>query len=627
MSNRRPEHSFLPLPASLVLALVVIAAGPASAATYHVAPNGSDKDAGDAAAPFRSIQHAAQIMEPGDTCKVHPGAYRGPIRPARSGTAAKPIRFVSVRPHEAEIYGTQQLKGWQRHEDAIYRTKVDWHVDQLFVDRRLLTEARYPDHSGNPWKPNTITLRRDETTVTGDGLDQPEGAWKGAVLWALDDRLGWVAQQYGIVDSRPGQLTLDTKRGWWRSKETARCFILGGLRALDVPGEWAVRDGYLYVWLPEDAAPTDHVINATRHRFAFDLAGREHIRLEGFRIRCATVNFHEASHCVADGLLAEHVSFASRMKGGFNRDRGINPEAQGLGLILAGENNAIVNSIVRYGTGDGVSIFGRNNTLRNCIVHDFDTSASDCAPVNVTGEGHVIERCTLYNGGRSILVHRKLGKGRIIRNHMFASGLMCRDLGMTYTYQTNGEGTEIAYNRVHHNYAGGWGCVGIYLDDMTSHHIVHHNVVYQVNEAMALNPPKSMHNIVFNNTMVGFSSSIGMSLRRPQDMTGTRFFNNIFTAGTPQLTNMPNVTMGRNLDRGTDPRFTNPDRFDFTLRKKSAAIDAAKPYPPYTDGFIGEAPDLGALEFGRDPWTAGSTLEYNVIPPTDDISTRRKEKQ
>jgi hypothetical protein len=226
--------------------------------------------------------------------------------------------------------------------------------------------------------------------------------------------------------------------------------------------------------------------------------------------------------------------------------------------------------------------------------------------VNVTGEGHAILRCTLYNGGRSILVHRKLRKGRIERNHMYNAGLMCRDLGMTYTYHTDGEGTTIAWNRIHHNYAGGWGCVGIYLDDWSRNHLVHHNVVYKVSEALALNPPKSRGNKIYHNTLAGFRASVGMSTRRPQDLTGTVFRNNIFTQKLPKR--MPNVTMGRNLTHRREPKFVAPKKFDFRLDDGSPAIDAGERIEGVNDDFLGDAPDHGALEHGREPFECGSSL-------------------
>jgi len=49
-----------------------------------------------------------------------------------------------------------------------------------------------------------------------------------------------------------------------------------------------------------------------------------------------------------------------------------------------------------------------------------------------------------------------------------------------------------------------------------------------------------------------------------------------------------------------DPqRVYDIDGFDFGLRPKSAAVDAGTPLPNVTDGFVGRAPDLGALELGQ----------------------------
>ena len=44
----------------------------------------------------------------------------------------------------------------------------------------------------------------------------------------------------------------------------------------------------------------------------------------------------------------------------------------------------------------------------------------------------------------------------------------------------------------------------------------------------------------------------------------------------------------------------NAADLDFRLRSGSAAIDRAAILPSITDGFNGQAPDLGALEFGAD---------------------------
>lgn len=51
--------------------------------------------------------------------------------------------------------------------------------------------------------------------------------------------------------------------------------------------------------------------------------------------------------------------------------------------------------------------------------------------------------------------------------------------------------------------------------------------------------------------------------------------------------------------RGEPTRLYRPEDYDFGLTANSAAIDAATILPGVTDGYTGNAPDLGALEFGK----------------------------
>jgi parallel beta-helix repeat protein len=53
--------------------------------TYYVSPDGDDNDGGSASAPWRTLQHAADHVAPGDTILVLSGTYQG-LRIERSGT-------------------------------------------------------------------------------------------------------------------------------------------------------------------------------------------------------------------------------------------------------------------------------------------------------------------------------------------------------------------------------------------------------------------------------------------------------------------------------------------------------------------------------------------------------------
>jgi hypothetical protein len=75
--------------------------------TYYVAPTGSDTSAGTASAPFATIQHAADLVNPGDTVIVADGTYSrstGPIvNLTRGGNATSWVWFKAQHKWGAKL--------------------------------------------------------------------------------------------------------------------------------------------------------------------------------------------------------------------------------------------------------------------------------------------------------------------------------------------------------------------------------------------------------------------------------------------------------------------------------------------------------------------------------------------
>ena len=82
--------------AALLLTLAVLAAD-AAAGEYHVALTGSDANPGTQKAPFRTIQHASDLAQPGDTITVHAGVYRERVNPPRGGRRIKNASLIRPR--------------------------------------------------------------------------------------------------------------------------------------------------------------------------------------------------------------------------------------------------------------------------------------------------------------------------------------------------------------------------------------------------------------------------------------------------------------------------------------------------------------------------------------------------
>jgi acetyl-CoA carboxylase beta subunit len=53
-------------------------------------------------------------------------------------------------------------------------------------------------------------------------------------------------------------------------------------------------------------------------------------------------------------------------------------------------------------------------------------------------------------------------------------------------------------------------------------------------------------------------------------------------------------------DKADPQRLYDPKDYDFRLKRGSKAIDAGEVLPNITDGYAGQAPDLGAYERGQD---------------------------
>lgn len=595
-STSRAQRFAFARPAATLMLLV--ATLPVSAKVYHVSADGSDRDAGTEGQPWGTIQTAAERVKPGDTCIVHTGVYRETVRPARSGTADQPITFAVAVGEKVLITGTEQIADWTRHEGNIYEATVDWPVEQVFVDRRRMVPAQYPNAGDDPYELRLLDAELDGDVCVVPGLADRDISWAGGVLWAMNQR-AWVARSARIAGSQGTRIRVEGKPPF-RDKGKVRLY--GVLASLDSEREWHQSDDTLYLW-PPAGNPAGRRIEATKRRWAFDLEARSHVRIEGFEIFAASINLHEADHCEIEHCRVRYASFDGFMKGGFNRDGGMGPDTEGLGLVVGGHDNVVRSCEIAYCIGDGISVYGEDNRVENCVVHDCDLSATDCAPIDVTGRGHTVAHCTAFNAGRSVLLHRKLRAGRIHHNHLYNAGLMTNDLGATYTFATDGEGTVLAYNRVHdvHCHVG----IGIYVDNFSPNHVVHHNLCYDCEDCgIRLNTP-TRNVLICNNTVTRNGKSLGWwGQNNNSDQPDTRVINNIMT---DSVALGEGAVVGHNFSR-TEPAFIDPANEDFRLAPASPCIDAGVALPEITTEFEGPAPDIGCYEFGADPWRAGSNL-------------------
>jgi len=600
--------------------LGALTANSALGATYFVSLEGNDDNPGTEAAPFRTIGRAAALMGPGDTCVVHEGFYRETVRPTKSGTEHAPIRFVAAENEKVWVAGTEQITGWTLHQGKIYRAQVDFDFDQLFVDGRMMIEARWPNTGLDLLHPTLAEADggKDNLTLVDADLTQPDGFWVGATAHIIPGA-HWVSWTRTITGYSQERHELSWDEPWstdWAyiTKEGSRYYLFGKLELLDAPGEWYLdkATGTVYLWLPEGDDPLLHVVEAKRRSLAFDLSGLSHVELRGFCVFGATITMAGADHCLVEDC---HVLYPSH----FTQCAGWGTGMDDTGIVISGHDNELRRSSVAYSAGNGVTLLGESNKMVNCLVHDCNYMATECGVVRAMGRHHLISHCTLFNGGRSVLVNRYLRASRVEYNHMFNAGLLTADLGVTYCYDTDGEGTVIAYNWVHDNHAVTG--VGIYIDNNSPNHVIHHNCSWNNRDSgIRLNTPTA-NILVYNNTCYNNGDSINYwGPDNNSEWQGSRIFNNIFTDTVRLGTN---IEAGSNYE-GKEPGFVDAESGDFGLAEGSPCIDAGVPLPGFTDGFLGLAPDLGAYEFGGDDWVPGHDWGF---PPYEEVDTRGEEEE
>lgn len=133
---------------------------------YHVSRTiGSDQNEGDVQHPLKTIQAAAERVQPGDEVIVHAGIYRERINPVRGGTEKQPIIFCAAPGEKVEIKGSEVMKGWKHVDRHTWMVKIpniffgafnpyadtihgDWlergkwsHTGEVYIDGERLKEV------------------------------------------------------------------------------------------------------------------------------------------------------------------------------------------------------------------------------------------------------------------------------------------------------------------------------------------------------------------------------------------------------------------------------------------------------------------------------------------------------
>jgi len=617
------KFSFRRVPFAVLAASILLPLA-AFADEFHVSETGADSNPGTLEQPFKTIGKAAAAAAPGDTVLIRGGTYRETITPPRSGGPDLPITFLNYQNEMVTVSGADLIdsNAWKTGENEAHQASAEMPFgteNQLFFDSRMMVEARFPNSSLDITRPIKLTAKSGsftgngitaEGTIYQDTLSQPAGHWVGANLHISLGKV-WIAETVKVTASGPGWVRFPFMESEnYQPKAGNTFYLTSGAAALDAPGEWFFdpADKKLSFRTPDGTAPSLHKVEYKARQYAFDLRGKSYIVVQGLTLFASTiVTDSQSQHITLDSLNARylsHFTVLERWRTGLADS----------GIILDGQFNTLSNSTLAFSAGNGVSLIGSGNKVINNVIHDVDYSGGVGAGINTGGGciGALIERNSIYDVGHRMIDIGKLSAGRVQYNDVWAGGIQVTDFGGIYAASTDGGGTVICYNKIHDSNASEGASTrdnnakGIYLDNGCFHYVVHHNLVWNVDKAMVVNPrPKfpeeiSSELIILNNTLIGNIHGYGWK----QSLTpGAIIANNIIKG---RINFGVGAMPSHNLLENDDPLFVKG--YSFELQEGSPARNAGLAKAPFAVGRSGLAPDIGALPYGVPPWTAGSSL-------------------
>ncbi|MDX2431949.1 MAG: right-handed parallel beta-helix repeat-containing protein [Bacteroides sp.] len=582
-----------------VLAISLLCTTVTAKDIYVDANHGKDAWQGSLKKPFRTIQHAANEMVPGDICFIKAGVYRETLVPK-----SDQLTFRNFENDYVLITGLDEVMGWTPYKGNIWKAGFkrpappgSFKASMVFVNGERMNWARFPDEDGdmlNNKDMNKVNVGID--TIKFDDLPSlSKNAWQGAyfVGVAAFNRGGWFTASKGLVqESKGNSLIVTDRNGAARSprfRGDGYGYLIGHMLALDAETEWHLQNDTLYLYPPEGTNMNTAVLEARSRILGMDLSDRSGITLEGINFKAAGVKMAESENCMLNGCTFRYASGFSAFHGNAWGDY---KNGDG-GIYVSGDHNTIKNCYIGKTWGYGLSMWGDHNTLENSIVEHCNWLAERLANVCSPGDDNIIRGNTIRYGARDGI---DLGNGKfglkyalraLVRyNHVHHMGMLCPDGGLFYVNHQGGDrplaNTEISYN-LFHDYPtledprphG-----GIYLDNMSSGYQIHHNVIWNVISGVHMNDiarDNNTHDVfIYNNIMINCEYAVRMN------------------QGKQGSINTRDVHVQNNQSNGSV--------FEGT-RVENNRTDLSD-----------EEFDLGAFEFIGVDWTAGASFEVPDFP-------------
>ena len=164
----------------------------------HVVETGSDSGTGVEDRPYRTINKAASVAQPGDTVTVHSGTYREWVKPPRGGTdESNRITYRAAPGEIVLIKGSERITSWAHQGGGVWKVELpnsffgDYNPYALKVSGGWLNYGNW-HHRGDVYLKGEAFYEKE----TADEVGQTEQSWHGQV----NDDVTLVRANFGKSD-------------------------------------------------------------------------------------------------------------------------------------------------------------------------------------------------------------------------------------------------------------------------------------------------------------------------------------------------------------------------------------------------------------------------------------------
>ena len=606
--------------------------------TYVATPSmgGDDTNSGTLNSPFATINKALSVMGSGDTCFIRTGSYHEEV--ILDGKSN-----IVIMPYMGEwvvFDGTMPIQSsWTTYAGNIYKTTLNKHIWQLFVDQQEMVMARWPNgnfsdksiYTWDSWASGIVdsTAGFPNGSYNGFELVDPTKKDLGATGLDLTGAIG--IMNVGSFKTFNREITSHNTQDNFFSYDIVpnnayrdkhhHFFVEGKLELLDQPNEWFydTTSKTLYLYADNGQNPNGREIKGKVQDYAFTINNSSNITLKNIYFFSSTF-FAKSSNNI---LIEEcHFSFPNCSKR-MLREFEVAPNVSTLGQ--SGAVNEVHNSVIRkclfeYTDGEALRIYGDSNIVENCYMQYIDYTVSELPFLMIGVYFNGDANKFLYNTVHHAAASAFLAPGttpEFAYNDVWSTGALQSD-GSVY----QGTSATVQNSNIHHNYIHDTPKYALRFDapggspgQAGQYGKMHHNIAVRTNGIMV----KGNHHYICYNTTFS-SKKNGLIILDEDNSNDSSFIYNNFSEemSAHRANQIPIPGIASNNWNGYDNTGVNfydlMDTNTYLPLSSSLLVDGGISVSAINHTINGAAPDIGALELGVLPWEAGVDWSPTFYP-------------